>query len=266
VQFFESLFANRTSRCRKLHRIARSVVVLDEVQTFPVKLLAPVKYALRELSEHYGTTLVMCTATQPALLDKALEILPQPAIEFAAVAGRCQVLMPPTEQPVSWGALSEELRTHDQVMAIVHRRDDAQHLAELVGDNCLHLSARMCAIHRSKVLAEVKRRLKAREPCGLVATQLVEAGVDVDFPHVYRAFAGVDSLAQAAGRCNREGNEDGCYMFLFLRANLPEGFYEPPSASRGLCGAKAGWTSQCQEPSVSISPGCTDSESRMGRA
>ena len=223
VQFFESLFANRTSRCRKLHRVACSVVVFDEVQTFPVKLLAPVKYALRELSEHYGTTLVMCTATQPALLDEALEILPQPEMEFAAVAGRCQVLMPPTEEPVGWGALSEELRTHDQVMTIVHRRDDAQHLAELVGDDCLHLSARMCAIHRSKVLAEVKRRLKAREPCRLVATQLVEAGVDVDFPHVYRAFAGVDSLAQAAGRCNREGNGDGLLHVFISPSEPPRG-------------------------------------------
>jgi len=220
VQFFESLFANRTSRCRKLHRIAGSVVVFDEVQTFPVKLLAPVKHVLRELAEHYGTTLVMCTATQPVLLDKALEILPQPDMEFAVVAGRCQVLMPPTEEPVTWEALAEELRTHRQVMAIVHRRDDAQRMAQLVGDDCLHLSARMCAIHRSEVLAEVKRRLQAGEPCRLVATQLVEAGVDVDFPEVYRAFAGADSLAQAAGRCNREGKQKGL-LHVFIPPTKP---------------------------------------------
>ena len=168
----------------------------------------------------------MCTATQPALLDKALEILPQPEIEFAAVAGRCQTLMPSTEEPVTWGALSEELRAHQQVMAIVHRRDDAQQLAELVGDDCLHLSARMCAIHRSEVLAEVKRRLKAGEPCRLVATQLVEAGVDVDFPHVYRAFAGADSLAQAAGRCNREGKGDGLLHVFISPSEPPRGILQ----------------------------------------
>ena len=220
VQFFESLFANRTSKCRKLHSIASSVVVFDEVQTFPVNLLAPVKYALRELAEHYGTTLLMCTATQPVLLDKAVEILPQPDKEFAVVRDRCEVLMPKTEERVTWEGLAGDLRGHRQVMAIVHRRDDAQELAKVVGDCCLHLSARMCAIHRSAVLAEVKRRLQAGEPCRLVATQLVEAGVDIDFPDVYRAFAGADSLAQAAGRCNREGKGEGS-LHVFIPPTQP---------------------------------------------
>jgi CRISPR-associated endonuclease/helicase Cas3 len=131
--------------------------------------------------------------------------------------------MPRTEDPISWEALAEELRGSASVLAIVHRRDDAQRLAQLVGDDCLHLSARMCADHRSVVLAEVKRRLLNREPCRLVATQLVEAGVDVDFPEVYRAFAGADSLAQAAGRCNREGKGRGRLHVFFAPSSPPRG-------------------------------------------
>jgi len=220
VQFFESLYANRTSRCRKLHRIARSVVLFDEVQTFPVHLLEAVRHVLRELTEHYGTTVVLCTATQPELTPGAREIIPDPACEFAVVANRCEIVPPSTDQPIAWEDLAAELQTHDQVLTIVHRRDDAQQLAQLVGDGCLHLSARMCARHRSKILAEAKRRLENGEPCKLVATQLVEAGVDIDFPEVFRAFAGADSLAQAAGRCNREGKGKG-RLHVFNAPTLP---------------------------------------------
>jgi CRISPR-associated endonuclease/helicase Cas3 len=220
VQFFESLYANRPSRCRKLHRIVRSVVVFDEVQTFPAKLLAPVRHVISELTSHYGVTAVLCTATQPVLLEGASEIVPEPQKEFAVVATRCEVLMPGNEGPVSWETLAAELRGHEQVMAIVHRRDDAQRLAELTGPDCLHLSARMCALHRSAVLSEVKRRLESGDRCRLVATQLVEAGVDVSFPEVYRAFAGADSLAQAAGRCNREGRGSG-RLHVFIAPTRP---------------------------------------------
>ena len=220
VQFFESLYANRPSRCRKLHRIAQSVVVFDEVQTFPTKLLASVRHAITELTKHYQVTAVLCTATQPALLESAREIVPEHQREFAVVAGRCEVLMPSSEEPMPWEALAEDLQGHEQVMAIMHRRDDAQRLAQLTGDDCLHLSARMCAPHRSAVLDEVKRRLKSGECCRLVATQLVEAGVDVDFPVVYRAFAGADSLAQAAGRCNREGRGSG-QLHVFIAPTKP---------------------------------------------
>jgi CRISPR-associated endonuclease/helicase Cas3 len=222
VQFFESLFANRPSRCRKLHRIARSVVVFDEVQTFPVHLLVPVSHVLRELVASYGTTILLCTATQPVLIQ-AREIVPDAANEFAVVANRCEVHMPRSEEPTNWETLADEVRGHSSVLAIVHRRDDAQRLAQLVGDDCLHLSARMCARHRSAVLAEVKRRLLREEPCRLVATQLVEAGVDVDFPEVYRAFAGADSLAQAAGRCNREGKGRGRLHVFFAPSQPPRG-------------------------------------------
>ena len=149
--------------------------------------------------------------------------MPEKEKEFAAVAGRFEILMPLSEESVSWDGLALELRTHKQAMAIVHRRDDAQRLAELVGEDCLHLSARMCAAHRSVVLEDVKRRLGAGEPCRLVATQLVEAGVDVDFPEVYRAFAGADSLAQAAGRCNREGKGHGRLHVFFAPTMPPKG-------------------------------------------
>jgi len=223
VQFFESLFANRTSRCRKLHRILRSVVVFDEVQTFPPNLLAAVKYAIGELTEHYGVTALLCTATQPVLFPNAREIVSEPAREFEVVAERCEVAMPQSEEPVAWDGLAAELREHEQVMAIVHRRDDAQQLAELVGEDCLHLSARMCAEHRSAVLALVKDRLRRGERCRLVATQLVEAGVDVSFPDVYRAFAGADSLAQAAGRCNREGLGSGRLHVFMAPSKPPKG-------------------------------------------
>ena len=220
VQFFESLFANRPSRCRKLHRIAQSIVVFDEVQMFPPKLLEAVRYVMRELADHYGSTLLLCTATQPVLLKGAEEIIPDPAAEFATVARRCDVRLPTKEEAVPWQALARELQSHSQVLAIVHRRDDAQQLTELMGDDCLHLSARMCAVHRSSVLAEVKARLGRGAPCRLVATQLIEAGVDVDFPHVYRAFAGADSLAQAAGRCNREGLAAGT-LHVFIPPTQP---------------------------------------------
>ncbi len=222
VQFFESLYANRSSRCRKLHRIARSVVVFDEVQTFPPKLLLPIQDVLKQLVADYGVTAVLCTATQPALsIPGSREIVLDVAREFATVANRCEVLMPPSRDALPWEALADALKTHTQVMAIVNRRDDAENLARLVGDGCLHLSARMCAAHRSSVIAEVKRRLVAGERCRLVATQLVEAGVDLDFPDVYRAFAGADSMAQAAGRCNREGKRPTGTLHVFIPPSEP---------------------------------------------
>lgn len=231
VQFFESLFANRTSRCRKLHRIAGSVVVFDEVQTFPVHLLGAVRQVLRELTSHYGATTVFCTATQPTLLDGVREIVPDPGREFEVVADRCEILMPGVaHEPVTWEALAEELRTHEQALAIVHRRDDAQRLAELTGEDCLHLSARMCARHRAAVLGEIKARLEAGASCRVAATQLVEAGVDVDFPEVYRAFAGADSLAQAAGRCNREGRGTGRLHVFHAPTRPPRGILRSAEA------------------------------------
>jgi CRISPR-associated endonuclease/helicase Cas3 len=185
-----------------------------------VHLLAPVKHILRELTGRYGVTALLCTATQPTILENTREIMPEPTKEFSVVANRCDVLMPKDDTPIGWEALAAELKEHAQALAIVHRRDDAQRLVELVGKNCLHLSARMCARHRMEVLAEVKQRLNEGAHCQLVATQLVEAGVDIDFPEVYRAFAGADSLAQAAGRCNREGRGSG-RLHVFMAPTQP---------------------------------------------
>lgn len=220
VQFFESLFAARTSRCRKLHNIANSVVVLDEAQLLPPEFLQPILSAIRLLAAHYGTSVVLCTATQPALKEhKTLDLHfpgltgvrelmtdPDPPALHAALQ-RVKVEVPPDlRSPTSWEALAADLVEHPQVLCIVSRRDDCRELYRLLPTgSAIHLSALMCAEHRSRVIAEVKRKLAARGPVRVVSTQLVEAGVDLDFPVVYRALAGLDSIAQAAGRCNREG-------------------------------------------------------------
>jgi CRISPR-associated endonuclease/helicase Cas3 len=214
VQFYESLFANRTSRCRKLHNLARSVIILDEAQSLPVDLLAPCLRALEALAGDYGASIVLCTATQPAVgrsesfpiglaLDADAEIVHDVPALFAALK-RVKIEQAghlPDEE------VAERMRAHDQVLCIVNTRRHARALAELLGsdDGDFHLSALMCPAHRSEVLERIRNRLEAGEVCRVVSTQLIEAGVDVDFPIVYRALAGVDSIAQAAGRCNRHG-------------------------------------------------------------
>lgn len=211
VQFFESLFADRPARCRKLHNIAGSVVILDEAQTLPLKLLRPCVAALDELALNYRCSPVLCTATQPALqspdfvggLQDVRELAPEPGRLFREPERvRVQAL-----GSLEDAALTEQISRRDQVLCIVNNRRHAralyESLAELPGAR--HLTTLMCAKHRSQVLAEVRQLLITGEPCRLVATSLIEAGVDVDFPVVLRAEAGLDSIAQAAGRCNREG-------------------------------------------------------------
>jgi CRISPR-associated endonuclease/helicase Cas3 len=222
VQFFESLYANRTSRCRKLHRIADSVVVFDEVQTFEPSLLEPIKKGLRNLREHFGVSAVFCTATQPPLDLAPTEIVQNVTREFELVRDRRRIRMPSSPNPLTWEQLAEELRGKRQALAIVDRRADAEELARLTGDSCIHLSARMCPAHRLETIVLIKRRLRLKEDCVAVSTQLVEAGVDIDFPVVYRAFAGAGSMAQAAGRCNREGaNKEGGELRVFFPPKLP---------------------------------------------
>lgn len=219
VQLFESLFARRPGACRKLHRLVRSVIVLDEAQTLPPQVLMPILDVLRALVERFGTTVVFSTATQPAFhrrpgfefgLAHLREVVPPDVRAFERLK-RVQVRWPAPDAPaLEWHALAAEVATERDVLAIVHRRADARELTERVdevlGDaSTLHLSALMCPAHRSEVLADIKARKQAGHPVRLVATQLVEAGVDVDFAIVYRALAGLDALAQAAGRCNREG-------------------------------------------------------------
>jgi CRISPR-associated endonuclease/helicase Cas3 len=227
VQFFESLFAARTSRCRKLHNIVNSVVVLDEAQLLPPEFLQPIADVMNQLASHYGVTFVLSTATQPALgsfqpfgskpfrgLDNVSEIMDDPDALYQQLK-RVEVSIPNDLQtPCDWESLAAELLEYPSVLCIVSRRDDARELHRLMtatgqGKGTLHLSALMCGEHRSEVIADIKARLLRNETVRVISTQLVEAGVDVDFPVVYRALAGLDSIAQAAGRCNREGKLDG---------------------------------------------------------
>jgi len=215
VQFFESLFAARTSRCRKLHNIVNSIVVLDEAQLIPPELREPILKVMNLLTTFYGVTFVLSTATQPVLttgtlkgsvLSQATEIINDPTALFAALE-RVEYAFPTDANvPTTWEAVAAQLAEHQSVLAIVNSRADCRALHALMPPDTIHLSALMCGQHRSEVIAEIKAKLKAKEPVRVVSTQLVEAGVDIDFPVVYRALAGLDSIAQAAGRCNREGN------------------------------------------------------------
>jgi CRISPR-associated endonuclease/helicase Cas3 len=227
VQFFESLFAARPSQCRKLHNIAGSVVVLDEAQTMPLKLLRPCVAGIDELARNYRASVVLCTATQPALeapnfkggLEKVHELAPDPPRlyeELERVRVRHLGL-------IGDEALAEHLRSREQVLCIVNNRRHARTVHEAMQDlpGARHLTTLMCARHRSEVLAEVRQLLREGQPCRLVSTSLIEAGVDVDFPTVLRAEAGLDSIAQAAGRCNREGLRDreASEVLVFATAN-----------------------------------------------
>lgn len=219
VQFFESLFAARTSRCRKLHNLVDSVVILDEAQLLPPEFLQPILDVLNLLTRHYGVSVVLSTATQPALstreyfdarqnlrgLDSVREIIDDPDALYTALE-RVEVRLPADwHTPTDWPTLAAELTSRDSVLAIVNTRKDARAIWEQMPQGTLHLSALMCGAHRSQVISDIKKRLKNSVPTRVISTQLVEAGVDVDFPVVYRAVAGLDSIAQAAGRCNREG-------------------------------------------------------------
>lgn len=241
VQLLESLFARRTSKCRKLHNIARSVIVLDEAQTLPRELLACTTDVLESLVHNYGSSIVLCTATQPALLRSQLgdtgfahvtEIAPDPK-DLVQRLRRVQVDWSLTREVTSYQVLADHLAEEDDVLAIVHRRADARNLVHALDErtedrSTLHLSAFMCPAHRQKRLAHIRAAKQAGERLRVIATQLVEAGVDLDFPVVYRALAGIDALTQAAGRCNREGKLEGLGTLRVFRAetNPPPGILE----------------------------------------
>jgi CRISPR-associated endonuclease/helicase Cas3 len=217
VQFFESLFHNKTSRCRKLHNIAKSVVILDEAQTLPLPVLRPIVLAIDELARNYKTTVVLSTATQPALLEN-------PSKPENSFVGGLRDVRPiiADEKPLFQilkrvdieragklddAALAEQISARSQVLIIVNTRKHARELFARIREEegARHLSTMMCAAHRAEVLAGVRRDLIAERPARVVSTSLIEAGVDIDFPAVLRAEAGLDQIAQAAGRCNREG-------------------------------------------------------------
>lgn len=225
VQLFESLFASRTSRCRKLHNLANSVIVLDEAQLLPPEFLNPILGVMKTLVEHYGVTFVLSTATQPALhtyedaFGKAVvkgfdphqikEIMPGPAALFAALERVVVELPDDLLAERSWEDLAEEIAELDSVLVIVNTKRQAAELCRLLPPETYYLTTNLCGEHRSEKLQEIRQRLQDGESVRVVSTQLIEAGVDVDFPVVYRALAGLDSIAQAAGRCNREGKQAG---------------------------------------------------------
>ena len=211
VQFFESLYANRSSRCRKLHNLANSVLIFDEAQTLPCNYLRPCVSAIAQLVQHYGVTAVLCTATQPDLGGLFREFAPeQPLRELSPDPDLLyQVLRRVTLGDlgtVSYEALVGQLKEHEQVLCVVNRRKTAQTMfAALPQDGSYCLTTLLCAADRRRQLAEIRARLENGLPCRVFSTSLIEAGVDVDFPSAYREQAGLDSLLQTAGRCNRNG-------------------------------------------------------------
>lgn len=239
VQFFESLFAAKTSRCRKLHNIAGSVVILDEAQTMPLPLLRPSVAALDELALNYRTSVVLCTATQPALAETD-----DPERSFAGGLRDLRELAPEPERlyrqlervsvrhigTLDDEALRDELLATEQVLCIVNNRRHARALFESIADRpgAYHLTTSMYAVHRRRVLAEIRHVLEAGHPCRVISTSLIEAGVDVDFPRVLRAEAGLDSIAQAAGRCNREGRRRASDSEVAIFATANDDWVPPP--------------------------------------
>ena len=221
VQLFESLFASRTSRCRKLHNLANSIIVLDEAQLLPPDFLNPILSVMKSLVEHYDVTFVLSTATQPALQsiydafnkpllkgfepEQVTEIIPDCAQLFADLE-RVQVQVPDDlNTGRDWEDLAAEIAEYETVLVIVNTKKQAAELCRLLPADTYYLSTNLCGEHRSEKLAEIKSKLKSGQSIRVVSTQLIEAGVDISLPVVYRALAGLDSIAQAAWRCNREG-------------------------------------------------------------
>ncbi len=231
VQFLESLFSNRPSACRKLHRLAKSVILFDEVQTLPLKVVVPTLATLSHLAERFHSSVVFATATQPAFTElhkhvktfcgagwTPREIVP-PNLDLFAHAKRTTVHWPISGTKLSWDELKDEIRSHEQVLCVVNLKRHAHDLFDRISlsihNNVFHLSTNMCPVHRHDVLEKVREKLKHGEPCRLISTQCVEAGVDVDFPVVCRALGPMDAIAQAAGRCNRNGKAESGQVIVF---------------------------------------------------
>ncbi len=239
VQLFESLFNAHSSSCRKLHNLVDSVIILDEAQMLPPEYLKSILSVLQGLVKCFGVTVVLCTATQPALEGKigsdtvAFDGIPKDLItpiidnptELAEQLKRVEINTDYAhEKMADWQSVADKICDFDQVLCIVQTRKDCRELHSLMPEGTIHLSALMCAEERSDVIAEIKERLRNGESCRVVSTQLVECGVDIDFPVVFRAIAGMDSIAQSAGRCNREGKMKCGTVYLFNPpSNVPSG-------------------------------------------
>lgn len=211
VQFFESLYANRSSKCRKLHNIANSVIIFDEAQMIPSNNLRPCVAAIAELVRAYNATAVLCTATQPAIDEMLLEYSKKESVvelcpDVDGMFEKFRRTSFEKEGRLTTDELVSRLESQQQVLCIVNTRKFAQEVYEaLPSEGRFHLSTLMCPVHRKQKLDEIRERLKSGKTCRVVSTSLIEAGVDVDFPRVFREMAGLDSILQAAGRCNREG-------------------------------------------------------------
>ena len=275
VRFFESLFSNRPSDLRRVHNVARSIVILDEVQTLPRKLLGPLLDMMQDLSAHWGTNFVFSTATQPAFERSEnkhdlrwkpgtlTEMIHDPASLHKAL---CRVKISwEIDTPAGWPQIARRMMEAPQCLAIVNVRDHANLLyAELLrvareatpsDESVFHLSTRMCAAHRLRALDAIRARLKAGQACRVVSTQLVEAGVDVDFPLVLRALAPLDSIIQAAGRADREGKltaahggKPGGKVVVFL----PEDHKLPPNEYKEAAGKTETLVRQALEDGKSV--------------
>lgn len=242
VQLFESMFSNKPSACRKLHNIVNSVIILDEVQTLPTNYLQPIVDALSAYYNSFGVSFLLTTASQPVLsgliegcnplsnfhgLDSVTELIPASAKLYEKLR---RVRLDVDDTPRSYDEIAETLSQHDRVLCIVNTRRDAQEVYKRLPKEglTLHLSRMMCPDHVSETIQQITKALsnEADKVVRVVATQLVEAGVDIDFPVVYRQEAGLDSVLQAAGRCNREGKRKLCVTYVFSLAkehNLPPG-------------------------------------------
>ena len=251
VQLFESLFSNKRSDCRKLHNIVKSVLILDEVQTLPMNFYKPIVHTLDTLCRLFGTSVLFTTASQPVLtgriegtnpsvgfdaLDSVHEIIPA---EMKLHDKLRRVELKIDEAPKSYDELATEMSKHQRVLCIVNTRKDAKALYERLPKEgiCLHLSRMMCPAHVAATIQHIKSALKEENGCPVrvIATQLVEAGVDIDFPVVYRQEAGLDSILQAAGRCNREGKNGICTTYVFSLGkehSLPTGFISQTNNAR----------------------------------
>ena len=234
VQFFESLYACQPSKCRKLHNLAQSVLIFDEAQMLPLPYLRPCVWAIAQLVRHYGASAVLCTATQPALDPIFQEFAPEiPIREICPMAEahwesfrRVSFQQAGT---LSWMDLAARLQQQEQVLCVVNTRRAAREVFhQLSGPGNFHLSTLMYPAHRKRILDEIRRRLRDGLPCRVVSTSLIEAGVDVDFPAVYRELSGLDSILQAAGRCNREGKRppEDSIVTIFQGEDPPPRLFE----------------------------------------
>lgn len=262
VQLFESLFSNKRSDCRKLHNIVNSVIILDEVQTLPMGFYKPIVHTLDTLHRIFGVSVLFTTASQPILngriecsdyresfdaLQNIHEIIPAEAQLHDKLR---RVKLDFITETMSYDAIATELTRHNRVLCIVNTRKDAKEIYNRLPKEgiCLHLSRMMCPAHVAATISTMKQVLENDEktPIRVIATQLIEAGVDIDFPVVFRQEAGLDSILQAAGRCNREGRLAICTTYVFSLAKehtLPPGFITQSNFARLAMGEQHDWFS-----------------------